>query len=189
MRHSGCPSPALERRLLCGGVKRAASAASGAWGARRLRVHRSAPRAPACTSMCAIRRRQLAAAHLSYSASQCWQIDRVDVRVLFAAAQAALSRVVAGHVPFNTGSGAAARDERLRLALQSGTPWRRENLRIFPAERCVSGRNGTPGERVYPKGTVGSNPTLSASPRGAGWTRTAGRANIGDATQRCDGQW
>jgi hypothetical protein len=32
----------------------------------------------------------------------------------------------------------------------------------FRAERCVSGRNGTPGERVYPQGTVGSNPTLSA---------------------------
>ena len=29
-------------------------------------------------------------------------------------------------------------------------------------ERCPSGLRGTPGERVYPKGTVGSNPTLSA---------------------------
>ena len=28
-------------------------------------------------------------------------------------------------------------------------------------ERCQSGRLGTPGERVYPQGTVGSNPTLS----------------------------
>jgi hypothetical protein len=28
-------------------------------------------------------------------------------------------------------------------------------------ERCPSGRRGTPGERVYPQGTVGSNPTLS----------------------------
>src|SRR5437867_6572024 len=29
-------------------------------------------------------------------------------------------------------------------------------------ERCPSGRRGTPGERVYPQGTEGSNPSLSA---------------------------
>jgi integrase len=34
--------------------------------------------------------------------------------------------------------------------------------RSLRTERCPSGRRGTPGERVYPKGTVGSNPTLSA---------------------------
>src|SRR5207244_9147741 len=31
-------------------------------------------------------------------------------------------------------------------------------------ERCPSGRRGTPGERVYPQGTEGSNPSLSACP-------------------------
>src|SRR5947209_14292753 len=31
-------------------------------------------------------------------------------------------------------------------------------------ERCPSGRRGTPGERVYPQGTEGSNPSLSVSP-------------------------
>ena len=30
------------------------------------------------------------------------------------------------------------------------------------SERCPSGRRGTPGERVYPQGTEGSNPSLSA---------------------------
>ena len=30
------------------------------------------------------------------------------------------------------------------------------------AERCPSGRRSAPGERVYPLGIVGSNPTLSA---------------------------
>ncbi len=31
-------------------------------------------------------------------------------------------------------------------------------------ERCWSGRSGSPGERVYLYGTVGSNPTLSVLP-------------------------
>ena len=41
--------------------------------------------------------------------------------------------------------------------------------RSLDTERCPSGRRGTPGERVYPKGTVGSNPTLSASFAAAAW--------------------
>jgi hypothetical protein len=34
---------------------------------------------------------------------------------------------------------------------------------VWVRERCPSGRRGAPGERVYPKGTVGSNPTLSVN--------------------------
>ena len=40
-----------------------------------------------------------------------------------------------------------------------GSPGVQDSVHV---ERCQSGRLGTPGERVYPKGTVGSNPTLSA---------------------------
>src|SRR3989441_9132502 len=45
----------------------------------------------------------------------------------------------------------------------------------FPAhipEGCQSGRLGTPGERVYPLGTVGSNPTPSAMTAEQSQTRT-----------------
>jgi|GEM_PF-3232754 hypothetical protein len=41
--------------------------------------------------------------------------------------------------------------------------WLQSLSSAYFTERCVSGRNGTPGERVYPKGTVGSNPTLSVT--------------------------
>ena len=59
----------------------------------------------------------------------------------------------------------------------------------------MSGRNGTPGERVYPQGTVGSNPTLSASfrrrsddPRFGHWTRQVLRANISQERIQGDGE-
>ena len=39
----------------------------------------------------------------------------------------------------------------------------RERIELDSVERCPSGRRGAPGERVYPKGTVGSNPTLSVA--------------------------
>src|SRR5207244_11415892 len=49
---------------------------------------------------------------------------------------------------------ATAEDLRLRAPSTFAT--------VAHPERCPSGRRGTPGERVYPQGTEGSNPSLSA---------------------------
>src|SRR5579885_1346889 len=49
---------------------------------------------------------------------------------------------------------------------------------VVAPERCPSGRRGTPGERVYPQGTEGSNPSLSA-PKGPVFTRLSSDGGAG----------
>ena len=66
------------------------------------------------------------------------------------------------------------------------------SLRALTApERCPSGRRGTPGERVYPQGTEGSNPSLSAHPgaRALLTLRPWGKADTLGARSAGVGRW